>query len=249
VVLIGTYKALSVLSGEFSQMRRGTGQGDLIWDRLSNDEQWRLFVESLWRFQYTRKKRTLEDDPELSEALYEETQGIVDLAVKVYMFAQERAIDSGKEVITPAIIRSAAKDKLRLPRPVLEALKLGDRRALERYEDVYPTHLKTHLRQPPERSKSDGQLDSSPDRQVPVKESDETRTPASSENVATPARNTPHKRGKKAPAIAKGELPRFLSAVQAERKTSIYDALQRAGYVRPSEELLDGPSSREGANP
>jgi hypothetical protein len=55
VVLVGTYKGMSVLSGEFSQMRRGTGQGDMIWDRMENDAQWRYFVESLWHYQYVRK--------------------------------------------------------------------------------------------------------------------------------------------------------------------------------------------------
>jgi hypothetical protein len=38
VVLVGTYKALDVLSRQFSQLRRGTGQGDLIWDRMQNNE-------------------------------------------------------------------------------------------------------------------------------------------------------------------------------------------------------------------
>jgi hypothetical protein len=122
-VLIGTYKALALFGGEFSQMRRGTGQGDLIWDRMEEDEQWLLFVESLWRFQYTRKRRTLKDDPSLSGVLYDESQGITDFAVKLYLFAQERAIESGKEEVTGAIIRSAAKDKLRLPQGVLDALR------------------------------------------------------------------------------------------------------------------------------
>jgi hypothetical protein len=34
VILVGTYKGMTVLSGEFSQIRRGTGQGDMIWDRM-----------------------------------------------------------------------------------------------------------------------------------------------------------------------------------------------------------------------
>src|SRR5262249_41771200 len=88
VVLIGNYKALSVLSGDFSQMRRGTGQGDLIWDRMARDEQWQFFVESLWRLQYTQQVCRLEEDPSLVDVLYDETQGITDLAVKAYLFAQ-----------------------------------------------------------------------------------------------------------------------------------------------------------------
>lgn len=48
VVLVGTYKALPILSDAISQMRRGTGQGDLVWDRMEFDDQWELLMESLW---------------------------------------------------------------------------------------------------------------------------------------------------------------------------------------------------------
>jgi hypothetical protein len=125
VVLVGTYGALAVLSGQFSVLRRGTGQGDLIWDRMQKDGQWELFVKSLFRAQYTRKAFSGDDiadppptDPikkqpaqpqRLSDVLYEESQGITDLAVKIYMFAQERAIDTGKEIVTASIIRSVVR--------------------------------------------------------------------------------------------------------------------------------------------
>ena len=34
VVLISNPKAMSILQSEFRQARRGSGQGDMIWDRL-----------------------------------------------------------------------------------------------------------------------------------------------------------------------------------------------------------------------
>jgi hypothetical protein len=46
VLLIGTYGALPVLTRELRQIRRCSGQGDLIWDRMANDDVWSLFVES-----------------------------------------------------------------------------------------------------------------------------------------------------------------------------------------------------------
>ena len=49
VILIGTYAAMEILSRELCQIRRSCGQGDLIWDRMANDDVWRLFTESLWR--------------------------------------------------------------------------------------------------------------------------------------------------------------------------------------------------------
>jgi len=90
VVLVGTYKAWSVLGGEFRQMRRGTGVGDLVWHPMLEDETWQFFLESLWRYQYVRSPSEL--TPQLSHTLYYETQGITDFATKVYMLAQIRAI-------------------------------------------------------------------------------------------------------------------------------------------------------------
>src|SRR5439155_9812714 len=106
VVFIGTPKAKSVLSGEFRQSRRGTGEGDFIWDRLENDEKWRYFLESLWGYQYLRTATP--PSKELFDVIHDESQGIVDIAVKVFMLSQVRAIRSGHETLTSAIIRSVA---------------------------------------------------------------------------------------------------------------------------------------------
>lgn len=149
VILIGTYKGMAVLSGEFSQIRRGTGQGDLIWDRMENDAQWCHFVESLWRYQYVRKDSSPDDKAKngdtLSKVLYDETQGIIDFAVKVFMFAQERAIETGREKIDAGLIQKVAKDKLKIPRQILQALKGKNMGLLEKFEDVYPTAMKDYL--------------------------------------------------------------------------------------------------------
>jgi hypothetical protein len=262
VVLVGTYKALPLLSGDFSQMRRGTGQGDLVWDRMAKDDQWQLFIESLWRFQYTRKKCALKDDPTLGDVLYDETQGITDLAIKVYMFAQERAIDTGKEVVTPAIIRSVAKDKLRIPKVVLDALRLGDKRALSLFEDVYPSILENCQPQLPEGAQVVGKLASMPevkaisefpatdgaDRQSDTPSSPQLATgeprdgdnPPSAANNASPKRKRSRSRGAKIEAAdaEKGELPSIANQAASTHGSTAYDALQRANYVRPADEYL-----------
>jgi hypothetical protein len=232
VVLIGTYKALALLSGEFSQMRRGTGQGDLIWDRMVRDEQWRLFVESLWHFQYTRKRRTLQDDPALSEVLYDESQGITDFAVKLYLFAQERAIESGKEEVTAAVIRSAAKDKLRLPQAVLDALRRGNQRVLERYEDVYPAILEA--RSPSRTGEGGDRTQSAAAIERPAETPPESH--ASSETDAGADGNQPSRK-KRAVVSAQGELPR-LAALAAKQSRGVYEALRQGGHLRDAMEYL-----------
>src|SRR6185503_2698245 len=122
VVLVGTFKALGILSGAVHQIRRGAGQGDMVWDRMPEGKWvtpddsagtgvWQLFLESLWVYQYIRTPCAL--TPELAHALYEETQGITDFAAKVFMLAQARAITTskdGKEELSIQIIRSVSAD-------------------------------------------------------------------------------------------------------------------------------------------
>jgi hypothetical protein len=136
VILVGGIDALPVLSAQFRQARRGASLGDMILDRAVPGTQWRKFCEMLWKFQYTRKETPLTD--ELVDVLYEESQGITDYLVTLYIAAQQRAISTGREEITPTIIRNVAQDSLGQARPVLLALKRGEMRKLRLMGDVVP---------------------------------------------------------------------------------------------------------------
>jgi hypothetical protein len=109
---------------------------------------WQLFVEALWVYQYTKSRTPL--SAELANVLYEQSQGIVDLAAKLYMLAQARAITTSRdeqESLTVDIIRSVALDSFRQAQPVIRALREGDARTLSRYEDMQPLDLQTLLQQ------------------------------------------------------------------------------------------------------
>ena len=134
-VLIGTTKAMSVLQSEFRQARRGSGQGDMVWERLQKDSNWDLLMGALWDYQWTKKEVPFTQ--EISDVMYEESQGIIDIAVKLYAMAQIRAIYSGIEEINPELIRQVARENLKLVQPMLEALKSGDMRRISQYEDIY----------------------------------------------------------------------------------------------------------------
>ena len=137
VILIGTNKAKPILQGEFRQARRGSGQGDMIWERMENDELWSLLIEAIWPFQWTKTETELTQ--ELVDTLYMESQGITDIAVKLYAISQLRAISiGGDEKITTALIQEVAKDCLSLVRPMLEALKSGDLAEIAKYGDISP---------------------------------------------------------------------------------------------------------------
>lgn len=249
VVLIGTHKALPLFRGEFSQMRRGTGQGDLIWNPMPENEQWKLFVESLWRYQYTRKKTKLTQDPELSKALYEETLGITDLAVKLYMFSQERAIDSGKEEITPIIIRSAAKDKFNLLKPVLDALRMGDKHTLQRFEDVYKAMLEAS--QPALSVNSDNNDHSSSvqeNRNEAISNNEGTTKTHSKfskstsskvgETTPNPSDQENHKKNKPS-RRGGGNRTGLIESVRKDPELTAYESIKKAGYIRPASEYLN----------
>jgi hypothetical protein len=265
VVLIGTYRALAVLSGEFSQLRRGTGQGDLIWDRMQKDGQWERFVKSLFRAQYTRKPFSRDDIVEpsaadaikkptaqpkrLSDVLYEESQGITDLAVKIYMFAQERAIDTGKEILTASIIRSVVRDKFAMLREVLTAMKYNDQRALARWDDVYPHALKEYLA-PFEGKGSNpitiaGKIGSEPEIQATLQNSSSTKpglAPHSGSNSkrakepsTSPINSTTESKDAD-PKSAGSTLPSIIESTGSG--PAAYEALQQAGYIRSTSEFV-----------
>lgn len=131
VVLVSTFKALNVLTREFRQIRRGTGQGDMVWDRMvegwTDDEsvdisEWQWFLKKLWGYQFVRKQCALTS--KISEAIYYETQGVTDFVVKIFMLAQVRAITNGSEQITPKLIETVARECLRLAQPVLRVLRM-----------------------------------------------------------------------------------------------------------------------------
>ncbi|WP_096202054.1 ATP-binding protein [Bacillus sp. FJAT-45350] len=139
VLMVGTNKAISILQSEFRQARRGSGQGDMVWSQMPQDDSWDLFVEGMWEYQWTTNYTSLSS--EFSELLYDESQGIIDIAVKLFMLSQVRAIATGEERITKQIIKQVARDSLRLVRPMLEALRSGIPSEIAKYEDIRPIDM------------------------------------------------------------------------------------------------------------
>jgi len=143
VVLIGTTLAMSVLQSEFRQARRSSGQqGDLLWDRMKNDAAWDIFISSIWKNQWTRQAAPIND--EFKTALYYESQGIVDIAVKLYAMAQIRAIGLQIDVITPDDFHIVASEKLGLIKPALDALRSGDKKRIAAIGDITPISIEDY---------------------------------------------------------------------------------------------------------
>jgi len=212
----------------------------------------------LFKAQYTRKSFSSDDQvplskedkqrnkkPQtLSDVLYEETQGITDLAVKVYMFAQERAIDSGTEIVNAQIIRSVAKDKFGMLRDILKALRYGDKRALYRFEDVYPTAFKDYLITLPDQSKAgvevEGNFGSQPEVQALLEESSNAsvETGDSNKPLELKTTTTSTKRDKRKPRHERGLLPQLTANLDKNDPKSFYTVLKDAGHIKSASEYL-----------
>ncbi|MED4912118.1 ATP-binding protein [Brevibacillus centrosporus] len=135
VILVGTYKALPALNGEFRNARRNSGQGDATWHHFKKDDEWTWLLQGLWKYQWTNNKVDL--DQTFIDVMYDESQGISDIAIKLFMLTQWRALDKDIDHITPELIRSVAKDRLTLIRPALEALRSGKKKQIQKFADIY----------------------------------------------------------------------------------------------------------------
>lgn len=133
IVLIGTLKALPLFSTEMKNCRRIADSNPMY--PLKNDREWKSFIKTLFKLQWTRIP--VEATEDLMDILYSESQGITDIAVKLFYFAQLRAMNTGVEKITRSIIKSVANDSLIPLKPLLSALKSNNENDLQQFEDVY----------------------------------------------------------------------------------------------------------------
>lgn len=236
VVLIGTFGAMPILTGEFRQIRRSCGQGDLIWEGMKNDDVWQHFLESLWRYQYTRKLTPL--TPELRDMLFFESQGITDFTIKMFMLAQVRSISCGIEEITPEIIHSVAIDSFRTAQPVLQALRENNIKVLSTLSDIYLVDFGSEI----QRVQSAG---------APVKKECPADSPHKAVKMFQEERldNSTERQISRTKAIraavrtqdADGSRGSLMDIAQKSQSRGVaaYDALNSAGVIKNTEEFLE----------
>lgn len=149
ILFIGTNKAASVLTQDFRQARRSSGHSIAPWDRLqrgtpSEPGDWEGFVEVLWGYQWVHNPVAL--DELCHQVLYDCSQGIIDLAIKLFVSAQARAILLGTERLTPELIAQVFDSEFQLMHPMIDALRSDRPEDLLAYDDIAPLDLQTHLK-------------------------------------------------------------------------------------------------------
>lgn len=141
VLFVGTFAGEGVMTGNLRNARRGSGLGSMVFEPYDLDGAWRTFSRKLFRYQWLSVPTPWDED--LSKALWQESRGILDVAVKMFMLAQLRLIrsyevDGSEEVITSALFSNISITDLRLVQPMLDALREGSIEALIRYGDLRP---------------------------------------------------------------------------------------------------------------
>ncbi|MEW9577343.1 ATP-binding protein [Bacillus toyonensis] len=140
IIFVGTPKTETLFGKALRQTRRMCGQGYLTWGNLEKDSsEWKLFVEVIWKYQWTKEITPLTD--ELRDAFYESCQGIIAVAIKSYILTQMETMKKKKEVITPRMFQEASKKHLRILKPMLSAIKSGNKAEMKKYEDILITFI------------------------------------------------------------------------------------------------------------
>lgn len=143
VMLIGTNDARTIVEREFREARRASGLGQPNWSRMSRGQEWKDWIDALWELQWTATPTDITDD--IREAIYDESQGVMDIAVKLYVLAQLRVISRGEvygedEVLTADLFRAVAREEFALIAPMITALRDNREDLLADYADLQPLH-------------------------------------------------------------------------------------------------------------
>lgn len=148
VLYIGTPKAEKVLGLDLRQARRSIPLNVGSWTPLHRqdsvidefgevtlkDGEWVHFMTSLWQYCWLRKPTTLTS--RMLDVFYDCTQGIIDLAIKLFVLAQARAMTDGTEALSEQIVLATYRDSFKLVHPMIEAMRRKDPAALSMFEDV-----------------------------------------------------------------------------------------------------------------
>ncbi len=134
ILFIGTPSAYSIFQQEFRIARRVSGNGEITWNNMENDKEFRFFLQSLWRYQWTRTFTPLSD--EMVAVFYEHTQGVSDLIVKLFANVQVLAISAGKESFNVSMVKKVAKEQFKLMKPMIDAIKSKNPYKMHQYEDL-----------------------------------------------------------------------------------------------------------------
>ncbi|MCL6264524.1 ATP-binding protein [Craterilacuibacter sp. RT1T] len=148
IVLVGTYKAVSLFKEEMKDARRASESGLLDFKRpVCRDAEWDKLVERLWNYQWVHNYTSL--TPSMQDRLFDLTQGVTDFLVILFKLTQQRVMEDGTETLTEAAIQATYDESFPLLQPAINALRKNTIESLFAFEDLLPPdRYLDQLRQP-----------------------------------------------------------------------------------------------------
>lgn len=134
LVVLGTFKALSVIQLDARHSRRAGVTGSATWKPLARGAEFDLLIETLWMFQWLREPGALTED--FKSTVFTETQGVVAFIVDMFLVCQLHALSHGKETLTPEMFRHVARTEFEFLQPLLNGLRSKQPNRLAKFEDV-----------------------------------------------------------------------------------------------------------------
>ena len=145
IIMVGTPKARYIFN-DLRGGRRAAGFGSVLWEPIKNESnfelnerifksEWNAFTDALWKYQWL-KKADMQLSDEIRECLYDLSQGILDITVKLFVLAQINAITSGLERITPKLLKKTYHDELKPIHPMVSALRSKDPEKIIQFSDL-----------------------------------------------------------------------------------------------------------------
>lgn len=135
IIMIGNPNALPIMNQSLRLARRIQGEAMLILDRVSKKStEWKLLLNTLQRYQFVSEP--FEINESIRTALYDCSQGIIDILIKVYASAQTEAIMSGSEVVNAQLVYHVFETDFQLIHRMIHALRTGKQSELFLFDDL-----------------------------------------------------------------------------------------------------------------
>lgn len=138
IVVIGTYKALSLLEKDMSVSRRLCEGGfyDMALPKSANDEAWHMLCKRAWQYQWVRNPADFSDD--IAQALFDVSQGNSGIMLTAFLTAQQLAIGNPKlERVDANLLYKVYEERMSPLHPAIAVLRSGDPLLIDRFEDLY----------------------------------------------------------------------------------------------------------------
>ena len=144
IIFIGTNLIVNkALSKKYQAGRRAEGIGYIDFGIMEKGREWDGFIKKMWNYQYIKNKCEL--TPEFEEVMYEESFGIIDRAVKLYLIAQTKCILDGTETLTIELLRSVSNEELRLTKSIMDAFRNKDAHNSEEFDELRSINIVKYL--------------------------------------------------------------------------------------------------------